>query len=551
MEELFIEKKTRSEYRLRKFKKAHDYDSETGTIKMDDGKRLKFKYNNDGSHRNEKSLPYGGINEKNSSPSILMNKKAFNMKNPKAHEYILKHEYGHKKDYELDVSNPNHINNKEKLKAGNKRDGHDHDPREYVADYYAATHIKDGKKVAKKALRQIQKEDIKTAKPAMKKVFSEIDVDIKKSNNRLEMRKSQLKEREQEYAEYVKNHKDDPRFKAECSNYEQIIDNLKGYITELEQEIKKHKLTKQKINSAYADQISGFKKRNDMSKSIHNNKDLKYVTNESAYDSIYESLQERVDSGVTTLEFAEKVNELAYNKYVIEAEEDHQEHMKRKRDAEQAQGKELKNKKYIKDSKKADLIYSGREKIAKKPKWHETRHVADDKKFGNTEKVISYMKKVGTTNTPEDDKKYLRAKKILDNVTKSPEGSDINSFVYHDKSSKEKISGSTSVYKGAFGSKVKLDKSRKYYHCTDLDGLKELRPQFIGHNNTFVRDDKDVRVSSALFYPKKRIYITSDEPDKNFGKHGYELLDVPNEGYPNRFGFYIEPERPVKVKQIF
>lgn len=50
---------------------------------------------------------------------------------------------------------------------------------------------------------------------------------------------------------------------------------------------------------------------------------------ESVYDLIFESLQERVDSGEITVEFAELVNDLAYKKYIIESEEDHETHMKK------------------------------------------------------------------------------------------------------------------------------------------------------------------------------------------------------------------------------
>lgn len=161
------------------------------------------------------------------------------------------------------------------------------------------------------------------------------------------------------------------------------------------------------------------------------------------------------------------------------------------------------------------------------------------------------MSKVGSSDKPGDDKKYLLAKKVLDNVTKSPEGSDINTYICRDKKTNEVISGHTTWHKDLFGKKVKLDTTKKYYHCTNADGLKELKPQFISKSNTSSFDDEEGSGKSVYFYPNKRIYITDSKPDKNFGKHGYELLDIPAEGYPNRIGYYIEPRGPIRVKQIF
>ena len=63
-----------------KFKKDHDYDPESKTIQMDDGKRVSFRYINDGNHKNEKSVPRASINHKSQSPTITMNKKSFNKK---------------------------------------------------------------------------------------------------------------------------------------------------------------------------------------------------------------------------------------------------------------------------------------------------------------------------------------------------------------------------------------------------------------------------------------------------------------------------------------
>ena len=277
MEKIVLEKKTQSEYRIQKFKDKHEYDPKSKTIKMDDGKRVAFRYINDGNHKNEKSLPKAGINYKNQSPTITMNKKSFNMKNPQSHEFIMKHEYGHKKDYDFDNENQNHISNKQKLKGKDSSSSHDHDPREYVADYYASSHIKNGQKVAKKTLSQFQKEDIKTGKVGMKDFNSEMDKKIKKEEDYITSRKKLLKQRETEYSDYKINHKNDPNFKGKCSDFEQTIDILKEYIDDSEKDKQKFIAKKKMIKDMYNDQISGHQKRINMNSNMTKNKEFDYI----------------------------------------------------------------------------------------------------------------------------------------------------------------------------------------------------------------------------------------------------------------------------------
>ena len=277
MEKLILEKKTQSEYRLNKFKKAHDYDPESKTIKMDDGKRVSFRYINDGNHKNEKSLPRASINYKNQSPTITMNKKSFNMKDPQSHEFIMKHEYGHKKDYDFDNEHQNHISNKQKLKGNDSRSTHDHDPKEYVADYYASSHIKNGQKVAKKTLSQFQKEDIKSGKIGINEFISVMDKKIKKEEDSIAARKKILKQRETEYNDYKKTHKNDPKFKGECSNFEQIIEILNDDINDSEKEKTKFIAKKKMIKDMYNDQISGHQKRIIANSNMSKNKEYDYI----------------------------------------------------------------------------------------------------------------------------------------------------------------------------------------------------------------------------------------------------------------------------------
>ena len=105
------------------------------------------------------------------------------------------------------------------------------------------------------------------------------------------------------------------------------------------------------------------------------------------------------------------------------------------------------------------------------------------------------------------------------------------------------------------GKRIKLDKNKKYYHASPKKGLKFLNPQREGKSNRldFNKDEDGFESKSSYFYPKGRIYITENKPAASYaGDNGaiYELIDVPEYGYTNRIGYYIEPEKPLRVKDV-
>lgn len=90
------EKKTTAEYRLKKFKKRHEYNPSDGTIKMN-GKRVQFTTGGS----TKKNTPVEAANYRNmrdtDHPRIHMNTSSFNRKHPKTDEFIFRHEEGHDK----------------------------------------------------------------------------------------------------------------------------------------------------------------------------------------------------------------------------------------------------------------------------------------------------------------------------------------------------------------------------------------------------------------------------------------------------------------------
>ena len=293
---------------------------------------------------------------------------------------------------------------------------------------------------------------------------------------------------------------------------------------------------------------------------------------ESCYDAIYEELCDRVDSGKLSLEFAELVNKEAYAKYVNESEEDYSKHMKKKEDASKRIGKDissLPNKKYIKDGIKADRYYSGREAIKSEPQFKEGRKNLNDNQYNTINKSIDYIRrKAADTSDENSEKKVNLATKAIKNITKTNLDGDVAIQVSKGKGEDgreqkqlyslayaKELDGNAFYGYGSTGKRIKLDKTKTYYHASSKGGLKYLTPQKEGYSNRndYKGDDingNPIESKSSYIYPSKRIYITSDKPDKKFGSHLYRLLKIPEYGYTNRIGYYIEPNGPIPVEEI-
>lgn len=59
-------------------------------------------------------------------------------------------------------------------------------------------------------------------------------------------------------------------------------------------------------------------------------------------------------------------------------------------------------------------------------------------------------------------------------------------------------------------------------------------------------------IKSSYFYAKKRICISTTPIKEYADKNGaiYQLIDIPEYGYTNRIGLYIEPDKPIAVKDV-
>ena len=150
-----------------------------------------------------------------------MNISSFNEKNPKTHEYIANHEMGHKvvadhrwNDWEKDVDMDNAVDKScKKLKINiNNGFSHGKNKDEYLADYYAINHTKNGEKVMKdtfnslnKSLKKITDKDIPEKK---KRELYEKGISKKDISKKLKINK-----------QFVKN---------ESNNRRKIVNDLKN-----------------------------------------------------------------------------------------------------------------------------------------------------------------------------------------------------------------------------------------------------------------------------------------------------------------------------------
>ena len=300
------------------------------------------------------------------------------------------------------------------------------------------------------------------------------------------------------------------------------------------------------------------------------------------YELIYESFRTKLENNEITLEVAEKVNDLAYEKYVVEAEEDHRYHVAYKNLASKKLNKDEKdmpNKKYIKDPKKADLHYKGREELIKKDlkenkgndyvrkkpfdnlihggiddngydRYFHDIEVADK---GTAVKALEYMKKHANPKDRKEFKKYRLAFKIFCQRFNIDENSSLwikynpgNEINFGGKIGKVKTEDRMTI--GAYTDRgsVKVDKEKdtetkkhlfkknevslklpngyKLYHKTDKDGLKQLEP--------VIRSTKYITGgpsgNAGQYHPTGRIYFTVEKSsanlDKSYGDHVYELI---------------------------
>ena len=166
--EYITEMKSKSEYRLEKFKKNHDYNPKDGTIQLGN-KRVKFKYTGGKANANPSAgimkATIRGTDEVVPEESILlMDKATFNSKHPNTHEFIANHERGHLGAARVKFQNPDaynkttakyhaYVNNLKK--RGKDLPEHDANPEEYIADDVGRKTTSD--KTAKNAMKDIRK----------------------------------------------------------------------------------------------------------------------------------------------------------------------------------------------------------------------------------------------------------------------------------------------------------------------------------------------------------------------------------------------------------
>lgn len=259
---------------------------------------------------------------------------------------------------------------------------------------------------------------------------------------------------------------------------------------------------------------------------------------------------------------------------VTEKEEDHLYHMTKKKEHIINKGRMLPNKKYKKDPEKADKIYTGREEVNKRDKGYDSvKKSLTDKEYNTINKAQDYMRKLSQSDDEKDEKKLDTAKKALHNISKTPKDRDIivstsdvsksSQLAQSDGKNKTLIVDTLGKIDDAglgmsIGKKIRLNKRGKYYHASPIKGLTTLKPQreSLSSRQDVKHDDKDnflkIDTKSSYFYAKKRIYISTTPIKEYAGKNGaiYQLIDIPEYGYTNRIGLYIEPDKPIAVKDV-
>lgn len=295
------------------------------------------------------------------------------------------------------------------------------------------------------------------------------------------------------------------------------------------------------------------------------------------YDIIFEALQEKVDSGELSLEEAELVNDVAFEKYICEAEEDHLSHMKYKEKASKRSGisqDKMINKKYKKNPEKADLYYKGRERLIQNDRENNNGNSylrdkpvdkkgsgIDDKNYSRffydieigdkdiATKALTYMQNHTNLENPREYKNYKIAFNIFCRRFNIPENSSLwikfnpgyerrtrighvrvpdkmTIGAYEDKKP-VKVSDSKDKKKmiQSKESKIKLPNGYKLIHTSRENNLLQLNP--VSYSNKYI--SRGPGGIGGQYHSTGRIYFTLIKNDtskipESYGKHMYELV---------------------------
>ena len=301
--------------------------------------------------------------------------------------------------------------------------------------------------------------------------------------------------------------------------------------------------------------------------------------NEYMYNLVFEEINNRYINGVLTFEQANEVNDLAYERYINEAEEDHISHMEKKKAIASGMHKDvntLHNKKYDKPetAKKADYKYAyddkqryigykkikdelGEDKVTSVQKRPLYKKGEDGKLVKRTNggivdhynlseglkdsdiKKLEYMKK----HCNPQDKDELRKYQAAFNMFVSKFGIKPNSsiYVHLDPKNPNNWEGEHQElveYTKSADIASKIPSNMHLVHMTNKDGLTELMPQmYSGKYNK-----SGTHQLSGRYSDEGRVYFVILNKNEKFqnisntGKHSYELINVPSKG------IYIDKE---------
>ena len=240
------------------------------------------------------------------------------------------------------------------------------------------------------------------------------------------------------------------------------------------------------------------------------------------YDVMYEAICDQYENGEITLEEAEILNDVAYDKYIIEAELTKQQKKEKKKEYKE---KEIRKELYG--------TYGGR------PKFTNNR-----KKIEVLDESHRYLRKLANSRDDESDKKLALAYKSIKGITGSPEDSNIEYSTYRDYTGKDKpwdedykkdkergyvynVTTYPHSERDDNGKKI-ISKDKNLIHRTNYDG--EIRPS----QYSFGHSRSDDYKSTTRLHPKRRIYGFA-ETDKDIDKYpsyGGEKKKIDTKGKP-------------------
>ena len=237
------------------------------------------------------------------------------------------------------------------------------------------------------------------------------------------------------------------------------------------------------------------------------------------YNIIFKELQNRVYLDELTVEKAEIINDIAYNKYVVEANLTKQQKKEKQKIYKQKE-QENENKKYG-----GKVINASRKTIEVLDKSH------------------NYLSNLAYNRDDESDKKIATAYKAIRHITKSPENSTIEYTTIKDYTGKKypededyKKDGEGYYYiatsyphsrKNKNGKPI-TSNDKKMIHVTnkDYDGEPRASQYSFGHSS-----NKGYEKTTRL-HPKKRIYgfPESDDKSKQYRSYGStkKIIDTSN-----------------------